>query len=125
MPPITNVSFRRTVLKTIGGLALAFGILGGVSRVAMREATHHRQIEANCRGNICEVDLRSELDLKNNRPRFGIEKNCGAKLLGSRLLDEHLLRYRIDVANISPDNPCTIKLALGETIFTFPDALSR
>lgn len=120
-----NVSFRRTILKTIGGLALAFGILGGVSRVAMRENNPNPRISANCRNNICEVDLRSELNLKNIDPRFGIEKNCGAKLLGSQLLDEHLLRYRIDVTNISSDNPCTIKLALGETVLTFPDALSR
>lgn len=65
------------------------------------------------------------MDLKNINPRFGIEKNCGARLLGSRLLDEHLLRYRIDVTDISPDNPCTVKLVLNDQQLTFPDALSR
>jgi len=120
-----NVSFRRAALKTIGGLALAFGILGGVSRVAMRENNPNPRISANCRDNICDVDLRSELNLRNNTPRFGIEKNCGAKLLGSRLLDEHLLRYQIDVTDISSGNPCTIKLVLNDQLLTFPDALSR
>lgn len=120
-----NVSFRRTVLRTLGGLTLAFGLIGGVSRLSTHDTRPRPQISANCKGNICEVDLRSELNLRNDPPRFGIEKNCGARLLGSRLLDEHLLRYQIDVANISPENPCTVKLLLGEQELTFPDALAR
>jgi len=122
---LPSVSFRRTVLRTIGGLALAFGLIGGVSRVCMREARPLPQREAICTAELCEWDFKSDLNLRNNHPNFGLEKNCGAQLLGSRLLDDHTIRYRIKVAGITPENPCDIKLILNGQKITFADELSR
>ena len=122
---VKPVSLKRSILRTLGGIVLAFGILGGVSRVMQRQNPPQVTVTPRCGADICELDFSANINLRAQPPQLGLERECGAKKINSLLLNDNLIRYRVDVSKISPENPCDVHFFVGGVIFDYSDALSR
>ncbi|MBI5699360.1 hypothetical protein HZC35_03495 [Candidatus Saganbacteria bacterium] len=127
VPPRRAMGTGRKILLALGawmGLGAMAGMYSAQQSIEQYQARPKIAVEPIVESeNIIRLNVRGlDRDIANSNVRMGLEKGCGAKMLGKRMVDE-MVQFRVDLSGMV--SSCDVRLMVDGQPFTYKNAFTR
>lgn len=126
-PPRKPLGTGKKILLALGawmGLGAMVGMYSAQQSIEQFQARPKIAVEPMVEsGNIIRVSVRGlDRDITHSKVKMGLEKGCGARVLGKRIIEE-AVEFRVDVRGIVKS--CDVRILIDDNPYTYKNAFSR